>query len=81
MQKYDSLTVWLAPLPITAYFKKRPKDLERLAAILYYPVHYMYELTWHDVVSRIRAMQERNSPRAQEAIAILSKLFRAQQCQ
>ena len=34
MQKYDSLTVWLAPLPITAYFKKRPKDLERLAAIL-----------------------------------------------
>lgn len=75
MQKYDSLTVWLAPLPITVYFKKRPKDLERLAAILYYPAHYMYELTLWDVVSRIRTLQDRSDPRAQEAAFILSKLF------
>lgn len=75
MQKYDSLTVWLAPLPITVYFKKRPKDLERLAAILYYPAHYMYELTLWDVVSRIRTLQDRSDPRTQEAAFILSKLF------
>lgn len=76
MPKFDSLAVWLMPLPITVYFRKRPKDLERLAAILYYPAHYMYELTWRDVVLRVQAMQERNDLRAKEAIAILSKLFR-----
>lgn len=77
MQKYDSLAVWLVPLPITVYFKKRPKDLERLAALLYYPAHYMYELTLWDVVSRIRTMQKRNNPRFTEAAALLGKLFRA----
>lgn len=76
MQKFDSLAVWLMPLPITVYFRNRPKDLERLAAILYYPAHYMYELTWQDVVLRVQAMQARNDLRAEEAIAILSKLFR-----
>lgn len=76
MQKYDSLAVWLVPLPITVYFKKRPKDLERLAALLYYPAHYMYELTLWDVVSHIRTIQERNNPRFTEAAALLGKLFR-----
>lgn len=75
MQKYDALAVWLIPLPITVYFKKHSKDLERLAAILYYPAHYMYELTWQDVVLRVQAMQARNNLRAEEATAILSKLF------
>ncbi|MDE7219855.1 MAG: hypothetical protein K2O45_09570 [Oscillospiraceae bacterium] len=76
MQKYDSLAVWLVPLPITVYFKKRPKDLERLATLLYYPAHYMYELTLGDVVSRIRTMQERNNPHFPEAASLLGKLFR-----
>lgn len=70
-----ALLAALADMPVSAYLTNYPAELERLAAIVRYPLRYMSELTYQDIAIRIQVMYEQRLPAGAEALDILAKPF------